>query len=79
MFNENCNHSVFLPLQSNLASYFVCAFRCFILINFFGIPSECQTVWIQITTDILFGPDLGPNYLQRLSTDNRGRSEQGKS
>ena len=29
-----------------------------------GILSECQTVWIQIRTDV--GPDLGPNCLLRL-------------
>ena len=39
------------------------------LINFFstnlsGIPSKCQTVWIQIRPDIV-GPDLGPDCLQR--------------
>ena len=34
-----------------------------------GIPSECQTDWTQIRPDILFGPDLGPNCLQRLSAD----------
>ena len=38
------------------------------------MPSECQTVWIQIRPDILsglknVGPDLGPNCLQRLSVD----------
>ena len=31
-----------------------------------GIPSECQTVWIQIRT---VGPDMGKNCLQRLSAD----------
>ena len=41
------------------------------LINFFknnlsGIPSKCQTVWIQIRPDVV-GPNLGPNCLQRLS------------
>ena len=69
MFNENCNHSVFLPLQSNLA----CVFSLFF--NFFEKIFQCQTVWIQIRTDILVGPDLGPNYLQRLSADNKGRRD----
>ena len=32
-----------------------------------GIPSQCQTVWIQIRPDIV-RPDLGPNCLQRLTT-----------
>ena len=31
-----------------------------------GIPSKCQTVWIQIRPNIT---DLGPNCLQRLLTD----------
>ena len=38
-----------------------------------GIPSECQTVSIQIRPDIFFGPDLGPNCLQRLSADDKNR------
>ena len=33
------------------------------------LPSECQTVWIQIRPDIFVGPDLDPNCLQRLSED----------
>ena len=44
-------------------------------INFFqtilsGTLSECQTVRIQIMTDVL-GHDLGPNRLQRFSTDDK--------
>ena len=42
---------------------------------------ECQTVWIQIGTDILsskdrhsVGPDLGLNSLQRLSTEDKKTS-----
>ena len=38
-----------------------------------GIPSECQTVWIQIKSDVYVGPDLIPNYLQRLSADGTTR------
>ena len=39
-----------------------------------GIPSECQTVGIQIRPDVLSGmknvrPDLGLNCLQMLSAD----------
>ena len=37
-----------------------------------GIPSECQTVWIQIRPDSV-GPDLGPNCLQGFSADDTGR------
>ena len=33
--------------------------------NSFRNISECQTDWIQIRPDILSGPDLGPNCLQR--------------
>ena len=29
-----------------------------------GIPSGCQTVWIQIRSDVLVGPDLGSNCLK---------------
>ena len=35
-----------------------------------GIPSECQTVWIPKP---FVGPDLGPNYLPRLSAHDIGR------
>ena len=35
--------------------------------------SECQTVWIQIRSNIFFRPDLGPNCLQRLSADDTSR------
>ena len=47
------------------------------LFNFFsrknlsGTLFECQTVWIQIRTDVIVGPDLGPNCLQRLSADDK--------
>ena len=49
-----------------------------------GIPSECQTVWIQSgPTHSLdpdqarhkVGPDLGPDCLQRLSADNTNRQK----
>ena len=33
------------------------------------IPSECQTVQIQIKPRQNVGPDLGPNCLQRLSAE----------
>ena len=40
-------------------------------------PSECQTVWIQIRTDILLvqnvSPDLGPNSLQNVSAGDTSR------
>ena len=36
-----------------------------------GIPSECQTVWIQIRPDL--GPDLGPYCLQKLSANETNR------
>ena len=40
-----------------------------------GILSECQTVCIEITPDVLFGPDLVPICLQKLSVDDsRGES-----
>ena len=35
------------------------------------ISSECQTVWIQ--NRLFVGPDLGPNCLQRLSSDDTSR------
>ena len=38
-----------------------------------GIPSECQTVWIQIRPDKNVAPDLGQNCLQRLVADNTSR------
>ena len=44
-----------------------------------GALSECQTVCIQIRTDILSVPDLGPNCLQRLSVDDKSCHKQGKS
>ena len=39
-----------------------------------GTLSECQTVWIQIRTDVYqdrrsVGPDMGPNCFQMLSSD----------
>ena len=37
--------------------------------NLSGIPSECQTDWIQIRPDVLSWLDLGPICLQRLSSD----------
>ena len=37
-----------------------------------GLPSECQTVWIQLRPN---KPDLGPNCLQRLSADNTCQKE----
>ena len=37
------------------------------------MPSECQTVWIQIRPDDIVGPDLAPNCLLRLSADDTGR------
>ena len=36
-----------------------------------GRQLECQTVWISIRTDIEI--DLGPNYLQWLSADDKSR------
>ena len=38
-----------------------------------GTLSECQRVWIQIKTDVLSVPNLGPNCLLRLSADVKGR------
>ena len=37
-----------------------------------GIPSECQTVRIQVRPDIMSGLIWVPYCLQRLSTDNTG-------
>ena len=55
---------------------------CRLLISFFKnnffsnifseIPSECRTVWIQISPDFVV-PDLGHNRLQILSADDNGR------
>ena len=39
------------------------------------MPPECQTVWIQIRPNDIIGPDLGPNCLLRLSTDDTGRQK----
>ena len=36
--------------------------------NLSGILSKCQTAWIHVV-----GPDLGPNCLQKLSTDDISR------
>ena len=52
-------------------SCFCCHLLTFFKIYFFkknlsGTLSECQTVWIQIRTN-----DLGTNYLQRLSADDK--------
>ena len=33
--------------------------------------SECQTVWVQIRTDKIVGPDLGPHCLQMLSASDK--------
>ena len=49
-----------------------------LLLNLFkticsGTLSECQTVWIQIRTDIFVGPDLGSNCLQRLLAEDKSR------
>ena len=38
-----------------------------------GIPSECQTVWIQIRLDVLSGLIWCPNCLQGLSADDSSR------
>ena len=37
------------------------------------ISPECQINWIQIRLDVLGGPDLGPNSLQRLTADDTSR------
>ena len=39
--------------------------------NLSGTLSECQTVRIKIRMDISVRTDLGPNYLQRLSADDK--------
>ena len=38
-----------------------------------GIPSEYQTIWIQIRPGVFIGPGLDPNCLQRLSADGTSR------
>ena len=38
-----------------------------------AITSEFQTVWIQIRSNILLGPDLGQNYLHLLSEGDTSR------
>ena len=43
-------------------------FQNHFFLNISGIPSECQTVWIQIRPEYV-GPDQGPNCLQRVSAD----------
>ena len=46
----------------------------FFLKNISGIPSDCQTVWIQICPTIWWPFfDLGQNCLQRLSADATSR------
>ena len=40
---------------------------------------QCQRVWILIGAEHSVGPDLGPNYLQWLSADDKSRPKQGKS
>ena len=37
------------------------------------ITSECQIAWIQIQDRSTVGPDLGPNTLQRFSTEEKRR------
>ena len=39
--------------------------------------SECKIDLIQIRPDFC-GPDLGPNYLQKLSEDDKSHGKQGK-
>ena len=48
-------------------------FKIFFFFKFFQENHQCQTVWTQIRPDMFVGPDLGPNCLQRLSTDNTGQ------
>ena len=56
-----------------------CRLLSFFKINFLkkvlvGVPSKCETVWIQIRPDIIkVGPDLGPNFEKALSADDTGR------
>ena len=62
-----------LCMLGNFKCFFVvCGFfffpKLFKTKNLSEIPSECQTVWIQIRPNI-FWADLGPNCLQRLSAD----------
>ena len=38
-----------------------------------GIPTECQTDWIQIRPDNFVGLDLNPIFLQRLLADDTRR------
>ena len=40
-----------------------------------GIPTECQTVWIQIGPDILLGPICVQTVFQSLSADDTSRQK----
>ena len=56
-----CHSIVYAFLSSAVFFYFKIIFFDIILSE---IPSEYQTVWIQIRPDIFVGPDLGPHYFQ---------------
>ena len=65
MSTHNISSVLTLPTKGNfphVLSVSCCFF--FFKINS-GIPSDCQTVWIQLRQKVR--PDLGPNCLQRLS------------
>ena len=59
--------------------FMLCGLLIFFKITFFqnpsGIPSECQTEWIQIRGGQIFGPDLGPDYKQTTLVGNMAIAE----
>ena len=51
---------------------------CLLIFTFFEKKTlECKIDWIQIRPNFC-GPDLGPNYLQKLSADDKSHRKQGK-
>ena len=74
-----CMYGLTLSMPSSF-SCFCCRLLTFFKINFFektlaGIPSECQTVWIQIRTDILSVPTFCAEVINRWQKSPLARKE----
>ena len=59
LYNSKGNFSIFL----SFADFFV---NIIFFKKYFRTTIDCQTVWIQVSPDILYVCDLGPNGLLRL-------------
>ena len=82
-YNFGSVYFISLPLEHNLILkiLFILTYQYQIrkIFKYMYHYQECQTYWIQIRPKFLNSPDLGPNYLQRISADDKSHHYQGKS